>query len=118
MTKAHIELPELKEALAAGRVKPDGTVLLPHGQCNVTKVWPLDPLRHAAVFTPCLRLQAAVEPVWYLPGVAERFGTDEGTLRQCLFHETNGMYPELITRPDLKVFLPPIGGLTVRNCAS
>lgn len=22
------------------------------------------------------------------------------------------MYPELITRPDLKVFLPPIGGLT------
>jgi GTP cyclohydrolase II len=23
------------------------------------------------------------------------------------------MYPELITRPDLKVFLPPIGGLTI-----
>ena len=23
------------------------------------------------------------------------------------------MYPELITRPDIKVFLPPIGGLTV-----
>lgn len=23
------------------------------------------------------------------------------------------MYPELITRPDLKAFLPPIGGLTV-----
>jgi GTP cyclohydrolase II len=27
--------------------------------------------------------------------------------------ETGGMYPELITRPDLKAFLPPIGGLTV-----
>jgi GTP cyclohydrolase II len=26
---------------------------------------------------------------------------------------TNGMYPELITRPDIKIFLPPIGGLTV-----
>jgi GTP cyclohydrolase II len=26
---------------------------------------------------------------------------------------TNGMYPELITRPDIKVFLPPIGGLTI-----
>jgi GTP cyclohydrolase II len=26
---------------------------------------------------------------------------------------TGGMYPELVTRPDLKVFLPPIGGLTV-----
>jgi hypothetical protein len=24
-----------------------------------------------------------------------------------------GMYPELITRPDLKVFLPPIGGISV-----
>src|SRR5438270_495221 len=26
---------------------------------------------------------------------------------------TGGMYPELITRPDLKVFLPPIGGISV-----
>lgn len=26
------------------------------------------------------------------------------------------MYPELITRPDVKVFLPPIGGLTVYIC--
>ncbi|KAL7471813.1 hypothetical protein ACHAXS_012138 [Conticribra weissflogii] len=26
---------------------------------------------------------------------------------------TNGMYPELITRPDIKIFLPPIGGLTI-----
>jgi hypothetical protein len=30
-----------------------------------------------------------------------------------LFEETGGSYPELITRPDIKVFLPPIGGLTV-----
>jgi GTP cyclohydrolase II len=68
-------------------------------------------LWRASVYLRCA--QAAVEPVWYLPGVAERFGCDEGTLRRCLFHETNGMYPELVTRPDLKVFLPPIGGLTV-----
>jgi GTP cyclohydrolase II len=26
--------------------------------------------------------------------------------------DTGGMYPELITRPDLKVFLPPIGGIS------
>ena len=26
------------------------------------------------------------------------------------------MYPELITRNDIKVFLPPIGGLTVYIC--
>ncbi|KOS17294.1 Uracil-regulated protein 1 [Escovopsis weberi] len=55
----------------------------------------------------------AVEPVWYLPGVAERFGIDEGTLRQSLFEHTGGSYPELITRGDIKLFLPPIGGLTV-----
>lgn len=28
------------------------------------------------------------------------------------------MYPELITRPDVKVFLPPIGGLTAYICES
>lgn len=28
------------------------------------------------------------------------------------------MYPELITRPDIKVFLPPIGNLTVYICMS
>jgi GTP cyclohydrolase II len=55
----------------------------------------------------------AVEPVWYLPGVAERFGIDEGTLRRSLFEHTGGSYPELITRGDIKLFLPPIGGLTV-----
>lgn len=37
-------------------------------------------------------------------------------LRRALFEETGGMYPELITRPDIKVFLPPIGGLTVYIC--
>lgn len=57
--------------------------------------------------------KAAVEPVWYLPGVAERFGISESLLRRALFEDTGGMYPELITRPDIKVFLPPIGGLTV-----
>ena len=29
----------------------------------------------------------AVEPVWYLPGVAARFGIDEGLLRRGLFEE-------------------------------
>ena len=34
-------------------------------------------------------------------------------MRELLFTETNGSYPELITRTDLKVFLPPTGGLTI-----
>jgi GTP cyclohydrolase II len=45
--------------------------------------------------------------------VAERFGVVEGSLRRCLFEQTGGMYPELVTRPDLSVFLPPIGGMTL-----
>jgi GTP cyclohydrolase II len=57
--------------------------------------------------------KAAVDPIWYLPGVAERFGISESLLRRALFEDTGGMYPELITRPDIKVFLPPIGNLTV-----
>ncbi|KAK1539882.1 GTP cyclohydrolase II [Colletotrichum costaricense] len=94
ITKAHMKLPELEESVKSGRLVPDGKVCLNElGELAVTKF--------------------AVEPVWYLPGVAERFGIDEGALRRSLFEHTGGSYPELITRNDIKVFLPPIGGLTV-----
>ncbi|KAK6075908.1 GTP cyclohydrolase II [Seiridium cupressi] len=94
ITKAHMKLPELEESVRSGRLVPDGKVCLNKaGELAVTKF--------------------AVEPVWYLPGVAERFGIDEGVLRRSLFEHTGGSYPELITRNDIKVFLPPIGGLTV-----
>ena len=56
--------------------------------------------------------KCAIEPVWYLPGIAKRFKLDESTLRRKLFEQTGGMFPELITRTDLSVFLPPIGGTT------
>src|SRR5204862_11612 len=42
-----------------------------------------------------------------------RLGTTENALRRSLFEQTAGMFPELVTRPDLRVFLPPIGGITV-----
>ncbi|KAJ4302995.1 putative GTP cyclohydrolase [Kalmusia sp. IMI 367209] len=94
ITKAHMKLPELENSVKEGRLVPDGKICINEsGELAVTKV--------------------AVEPVWYLPGVAERFGIDEGTLRRTLFEETGGSYPELITRHDIKLFLPPIGGLTV-----
>ena len=93
VTKAHVILPEIIEALHKGRLQPDGQLLLPGGAAVVTKV--------------------AVEPVWYLPEVARRFGCSETDLRRVLFEETGGMYPELVTRSDLDVFLPPIGGQTV-----
>jgi GTP cyclohydrolase II len=93
VTKAHIDLPECREAVAQGRLVPDGKILRPSGQSVVSK--------------------AAIEPVWYLPEIARRFHTTESHLRHSIFRMTNGMYPELITRPDIKMFLPPIGGLTI-----
>ena len=51
--------------------------------------------------------------MWWLPGVARRFKVAEADLRRALFEETGGMYPELVTRGDLEVLLPPVGGQTV-----
>lgn len=48
----------------------------------------------------------------FLPEVAKRFNCTDADLRRVLFEEAGGMYPELVTRSDLEIFLPPIGGLT------
>ncbi len=93
VTQAHIHLPEVRQALAFQRLQVDGKILLEDSSATVTKI--------------------AVEPVWWLPGVAKRFGVSEAVLRKTLFEETGGMYPELVTRGDLEVFLPPIGGQTL-----
>ncbi|GGO88481.1 hypothetical protein GCM10011348_44040 [Marinobacterium nitratireducens] len=93
VTKAHINLPEIHHALAFKRLVPDNRILLENGSAVVTKV--------------------AIEPVWWLPGVAKRFNVSESDLRRILFEETGGMYPELVTRSDFEVFLPPIGGQTL-----
>jgi len=47
VTKAHIDLPEVREALRTGRLTADGKILKSSGQSVVAK--------------------AAMEPVWYLP---------------------------------------------------
>lgn len=93
ITKAHINMPELQDAIDKGRLQVDGKIMKPGGDLVVTK--------------------AAIEPVWYLPGIAKRFGIAEALLRRALFEQTGGMFPELVTRSDLEVFLPPIGGVTV-----
>ena len=92
VTQAHLQIPEVGEAIEKGRLVPDGDILLESNDIKVTK--------------------AAIEPVWYLPGIAKRFGVEEGALRKVLFEETGGMFPELVTRPDLKILLPPIGSTT------
>jgi GTP cyclohydrolase II len=93
ITTARLATPELRLLLAEGRLRADGRVLLDSGEIRVTK--------------------AAIDPVWHLPGVAARFGVSEADLRRSLFEETGGMFPELVTRPDLEILLPPIGGTTV-----
>jgi GTP cyclohydrolase II len=93
VTRARLTIAELDEAVARGRLKIDGDIIRTSGDIGVTK--------------------AAIDPVWYLPGIAERFGVGEDKLRRTLFEQTGGMYPELVTRPDLAVFLPPIGGITL-----
>ncbi len=93
VTRARMNMPEIQAALREGRLKADGDILTANGDARVTKI--------------------AIEPVWHLPGVAKRFGISATDLRRGLFEQTGGMFPELVTRPDLDIFLPPIGGMTV-----
>lgn len=93
ITKAHIQMMELADAVRKGRLKKDGKIIKSNYDVVVTK--------------------AAIEPVWYLPEIARRFKIKEGDLRRNLFEQTGGMFPELVTRPDIKVFLPPIGSTSV-----
>src|SRR5262245_38454873 len=93
VTQAHIDMPEIVDAIEHGRLIVDGRLVKAPREIAVTK--------------------AATEPVWYLPGVAKRFDCSESELRRTLFEQTGGMFPELVTRGDLDVFLPPIGGQTI-----
>ena len=55
-----MRLPELEKSVREGRISPDKEICLnDFGELAVTKF--------------------AVEPVWYLPGVAERFGIGKHT---------------------------------------
>ena len=92
VTQARLKLMEVRDAITEGRLKPDGQVLLENGDIKVTKI--------------------AIDPVWHIPGLARRFGVDEYEFRRVIFEQMGGMYPELVTRSDLEVFMPPIGGIT------
>jgi GTP cyclohydrolase II len=104
-TKAHIKILELDELCRNGEFPLDGEIVIRSPEL------PAFP----GVDQGCEvnTYKAAIDPVWFLPGVAARLGIDESTLRRALFEDTGGMYPELLTRPDIKIFLPPIGGMTV-----
>ena len=93
ISRFEARMPEIVEALREGRLSADGTILREGGVVSCIK--------------------ASIEPVWHLPGIARRFKLDEEALRRKLFEHTGGMFPELVTRADLEIFLPPINGLTI-----
>ena len=145
ITRAHLKIAELDEASRNGRLKIDGKIVIAsstatmasdvlasnhvqldaHAQETLKNI-ASDPGVDVAVS------KVAYENVWYLPGVAQRLGVSENSLRRCLFEDTGGMCtdyimplavscytadhicpdPELLTRQDLKCFFPPIGGGT------
>ena len=76
VTRAHIDVPEIRAAIEAGRIRADGDIVSKQGNVRVMK--------------------AAIDPVWYLPGIAARFGVSETELRRDLHEQTAGMYPELV----------------------
>src|ERR1700754_1192957 len=57
ITKARLDLIEMRDALEGGRLKAAGHAIHENGSLSVTKI--------------------AIDPVWYLPGIAARFGTPE-----------------------------------------
>ena len=70
ITKAHLKMSELDDAARKGTLEVDGSIVLRS-----------QPLRNVdgspSEAEPGIEVnvgKAAVEPVWYLPGVAERFG--------------------------------------------
>lgn len=93
VTRARLNVPEFASGAVCSSLEPDGKILLESGEVNVTKI--------------------AIEPVWHLEGIAKRFNVLEHDLRRALYEQTGNMFSDLVTRPDLKVFLPPIGGITV-----
>ena len=98
VTRAHIDVPEIRAAIEAGRMHADGDIVSKQVNVRVMK--------------------AAIDPVWYLPGIAARFGVSEAKLRRDLHEQTAGMYPQLVEREELKGLLrrsaATITSLTIR----
>ena len=93
VTKARLDLHEMQAAIASGQLKTDGKVVDANGSIAVVK--------------------AAIDPVWYLPGVAQRFGVTEGELAAHAFRADRRHVSRVGNASRVHVFLPPIGGMTL-----
>lgn len=70
VTKAHIKLSEIDETARKGELEVDGKIVLATRPLRNVDGTESDAYSGVEITTS----KAAVEPVWYLPGVAERFG--------------------------------------------
>ena len=93
VTRARLDLGEMQQAVAAGRLANDGVVVQPGGGLSVVKV--------------------ADRPGLVSPGHRRALRRDGHEPAPHPVRADAGMFPELVTRPDLDVFLPPVGGTTV-----
>lgn len=93
ITRGRLCIPEIVQAYNNRTLFTDNKVLLDDGCIQATKI--------------------AIDPVWYLPGVAQRFSISETILRESLYYCSGGMYEELLSCQEKKVFLPPIGNYSV-----
>ena len=93
VTAGNLSIPEVAASLGRGELCADGRILTKCGTVAATKI--------------------SIDPVWYLPGLAHRLDVAEMALRRALVDTSGGAYPELVERPDLPLFLPPIGGTSV-----
>jgi len=84
-TTAHLNVPEI-----AKNLRRDGKIVNKEdGSINIVK--------------------SAIYYSWNIPGLADRLELKEQELRDALFKYTQN---EKLKNPDIKVFLPPVGGMT------
>ncbi|KAL7009958.1 hypothetical protein EMMF5_000867 [Cystobasidiomycetes sp. EMM_F5] len=104
ITRAHLKIAELDDAVKAGRIQVDGKIVIPSSAATMADMVAannadkLDTQAQETLKTIAKDAgvevnvsKVAFEHVWYLPGVAQRLGVSETLLRRCLFEDTGGM---------------------------
>ncbi|TFK34391.1 GTP cyclohydrolase N terminal-domain-containing protein [Crucibulum laeve] len=109
VTKAHLIMSELDNAARKGELKVDGSIVLQSRQIR-REDGSVNEKAFAGVEVATIVVLGDASTINVLLLVVL---LSEFLLHRALFEDTGGMYPKLITHPEVKVFLPPIGGLTV-----
>ena len=113
ITKAHLKIAELDEAVRKGRLTVDNRIVIPSQSIEIAEqlveqIGGTENLDKGAqsvlgkmINDPGVEVnvsKVAFENVWYLPGVAERLKVSENLLRRSLFEDTGGMCEFILLR--------------------